>query len=192
MKNYLRILVLMSGFAFMGFALAEEAEVPAVSIDKLLEQLKYSKSPLEARVLEQKIWDYWNKDSTNERARELMFLGIISMEQNELDSALLMFDGVIENDPDWAEGWSKRATIHFFLHDYLASIKDIKETLDREPRHFGAMNGLGQIFATIGEEEKAIQILKTSLTYHPYMQDALIVLKELENRKQTRSKKSDE
>lgn len=188
MKNYLNILVLLLAVAFLGSTLAEKAEVLAISIDKLLEQLKHSKTPLQARVLEQEIWDYWNKDSTNERARELMFLGIISMEQNELDSALLMFDGVIEHDPDWAEGWSKRATIHFFLGDYLASIKDIKETLDREPRHFGAMNGLGQIFAAIGEEEKAIQILKTSLTYHPYMKDALIVLKELENRQQKRSK----
>jgi tetratricopeptide (TPR) repeat protein len=185
MKNLLSLSVLLLlSVAFN--AAATERPASKVSIDSLLYQLKYSQTPLEARLIEQKVWDYWNKDSTNPRARELMFLGIISMEQNELDSALLMFDGVIKHDPGWAEGWSKRATIHFFLNDYLASIKDIKETLDREPRHFGAMNGLGHIFTAMGEEEKAIEIFKTSLTYHPYMRDALVVLNDLEKRKQKR------
>ncbi len=189
MKNVLSLSMLLLLCVTFNAAATEHPDAKA-SIDSLLSQLKNSKTPLEARLIEQKVWDYWNKDSTNPRARELMFLGIISMEQNELDSALLMFDGVIKHDPDWAEGWNKRAAIHFFLHDYLASIKDIKETLVREPRHFAAMNGLGHIFTAMGEEEKAIEIFKTSLTHHPYMRDALVVLYELEKRQQKRADES--
>jgi len=189
MKHLFVILILLTSFV-LTYPIAAQPTESEGKLNDLLMQLKQAKHFDEARRIEQKIWDFWNKDSKNARARELMFLGIISMEQNELDSAVLMFDGVIENDPDWAEGWNKRATVHFFIRNYEASIKDIKETLTREPRHFGALNGLGHIFTILGDDENAIRTFRHALSYHPYMKDARTVLQTLESRKKEKEKKN--
>lgn len=165
----------------MNSVLAERA-IPSKDIDNLFKQLKYASDYDTARKIEQNLWDAWKVDSTNVRAKELMWLGIISMEQNELDSAVLMFNGVIENDPDWAEGWNKRATVNFFLGEYEASARDIEETLIREPRHFGALNGMAHIFTGLNDDVNAMLFFKRALWYHPYMKDARVVLQALEKR----------
>lgn len=188
MKFLFFVLTAFMTFMLINPVLAQEMKSDA-EINDLLMQLKQANDYDEARRIERQVWDYWTKDSTNARARELMMLGIISMEQNELDTALRMFNGVIENDPDWAEGWNKRATVHFFLREYEASAKDIEETLDREPRHFGALTGLGHIFTVLDDDENAIRTFRLALSYHPYMKDALMVLQALENREQENDQK---
>ncbi len=64
----------------------------------------------------------------------------------ELDSALGGYALIIDAAPDFAEGWHKRATVHFLLDNYPASIKDINKTVALEPRYFGALAGLGLIY----------------------------------------------
>jgi len=187
--KYLRIFLMAFTVVVLVNAANAQRAIPAAKIDKLYVELKSAGSYEEARQIEQQLWDSWNVDSTNARARELMWLGIISMEQNELDSAVLMFDGVIKNDPDWAEGWNKRATINFFLGEYESSIRDIKETLVREPRHFGALTGMAHIFTAMEDDESAMIFFRRALSYHPYMKDARVVLQVLESRRKTHQDK---
>lgn len=183
--KYLRIVLAVFIAVILVNTSHAQRAIPAAKIDKLFVELKSADNYNEARRVEKQLWDAWKVDSTNARARELMWLGIISMEQNELDSAVLMFDGVIENDPDWAEGWNKRATINFFLGKYEASIRDIKETLVREPRHFGSLTGMAHIFTVMEDDENAMLFFRRALSYHPYLKDARIVLQELESRHKT-------
>lgn len=179
-------MVLFLAMGLVGFSLNAQEPYLGPPLNELFETLQNADEYETARRVEQQIWDFWTKDSDNARARELMFLGIISMEQNELDSALLMFEGVVEHDPDWAEGWNKRATIHFLLQNFDASISDVRETLAREPRHFGAFSGLGMIYTALGQEDDAIVALQRGLKIHPFMKDSLSLLKLLKARKKER------
>jgi len=79
------------------------------------------------------------------------------MTAGELDSALGGYALIIDAAPDFAEGWHKRATVHFLLGNDPASIKDIKETVVLEPRHFGALAGLELIYLHLGSRLIQIQ-----------------------------------
>ena len=64
-----------------------------------------------------------------------------AMEADEHENALKMFDAVVDLDPSFAEGWNKRATLHYIMGNYKASFEDIQKVLELEPRHFGALQG---------------------------------------------------
>ena len=68
------------------------------------------------------------------------------MDVGELDNAIELFSKVIEQSPEFAEGWNKRATVYFLKGELNKSISDIEKTLNLEPRHFGALDGLAEIY----------------------------------------------
>ena len=67
------------------------------------------------------------------------------LKRGKFENAIDLFSKVIDESPDFAEGWNKRATLHFLMGNFNESIQDINKTLALEPRHFGALDGLGQI-----------------------------------------------
>ena len=81
--------------------------------------------------------------------------------------ALKLFTDVINEDPKWAEGWNKRATLLFILGDYEKSLEDIEIVLDLEPRHFGALSGRAQIYLSLKEYEKAVDDLRKAKSIYP-------------------------
>ena len=94
---------------------------------------------------EEKIWAIWYEHE-NQQAQEKLAAGSQAMNQNKFLEALLMFNELIKEFPDFAEGWNRRATLYYLMGDYIASTRDIEKTLALEPRHFGALSGLGQIY----------------------------------------------
>ena len=52
---------------------------------------------------------------------------------------------MIKLRPDYVEGWNRRATLYYLQNDYTHALEDIAQVLVREPRHFGALAGLGMI-----------------------------------------------
>jgi tetratricopeptide (TPR) repeat protein len=74
--------------------------------------------------------------------------------------------------PDYAEGWNRRATLHFMMNDYGRSMADIQKTLTLEPRHFGAMAGMAAILKDTGRKEAALQAFERVLTVYPMMREA--------------------
>ena len=81
--------------------------------------------------------------------------------------------------PDYAEGWNKRATVHYLKGDYSASVIDIERTLALEPRHFGAISGMGLIFMARGDEAGALKAFKEVLKIHPHARGAQFHVEEL-------------
>ena len=89
------------------------------------------------------------------------------MKQGILHCALGNFDFIVRVQPDFAEGWHKRATVHYLMGNFPASIEDIEKTVALEPRHFGAYAGLGLIYLRMGEEKAALKALERGVEINP-------------------------
>ena len=89
------------------------------------------------------------------------------------------FGALIGLNPDFMEAWNKRATVRYVLGDFNGSQDDINEVLSREPRHFGALSGLGLINMQRGDLKNAIRAYEKVLQISPFSQDALGLLPEL-------------
>ena len=125
-------------------------------LDGLFEALGEADDAAEAARLEGEIWRLW-LEAPDEDASLLLDGVQRAMAQGDPARALELADRLVELAPDYAEGWNKRATILYVMGDDDASVADIRETLVREPRHFGAISGLGQIFLRRGEPGAALE-----------------------------------
>lgn len=151
----------------------------------LFEQLRVTKSPSEAAAIVSTIWALWS-ESTNPEVNLLMLEGVDAMNSGALKKALQSFDSMVEVAPDFAEGWNKRATVEFLLADYKASVLDIQKTLSLEPRHFGALSGLGQIYVALGDEEAALRAFRRALEINPHLPTVRAKVDELEKKLEKR------
>jgi tetratricopeptide (TPR) repeat protein len=88
----------------------------------------------------------------------------------DMELGIRLLDAIIEIRPDYVEAWNRRATLHFLNKDFGKSIADIRQVLAREPRHFGALSGLGIIFQEIGEEKFALDAFRRALAVNPHLQ----------------------
>ena len=98
----------------------------------------------------------------------------------QLLKAIEIFTEVIENDPNWAEAWNKRATALYMLGDYQGSQKDIDKVLELETRHFGALAGQGLVNIKLENYEKAIDSYKRAQEIYPAMQSPKIMIEQIE------------
>ena len=96
-----------------------------------------------------------------------------------LHEALITFSRLIEMQPKFAEAWNKRATVYYALHDYDASARDIAETLKLEPRHFGALSGLGLVNIALGRYQAALTAFEMAVAHHPNLRGARENIKNL-------------
>lgn len=116
-----------------------------------------------ARVeTEERIWAIWC-DHPEPQTKAQMSSGIRLLADGKLDQAEAVFGQLIERHPEWAEAWNKRATVYFLQGRDSASIRDIYSTLEREPRHFGALGGFAQICMRNGVPDAALAALKRLL-----------------------------
>jgi tetratricopeptide (TPR) repeat protein len=137
---------------------------------RLFVALKSTESPGWARTLEDEITHIWSQTPDTE-SQQLMEKGLTLMAEDEDEAALKVFDALIAHAPDFAEGWNKRATVEFLLGDYQASMADIAHTLKLEPRHFGALAGLGEVELALGNKEAALNAFNQALAIDPHLGD---------------------
>jgi tetratricopeptide (TPR) repeat protein len=137
---------------------------------RLFEALKAAQSQGQARALEGQIAHIW-AESADPETQHLMREGLTLMAAHDRKAALKAFNEMIAHAPDFAEGWNKRATIEFLLGDYTASLADIAHTLKLEPRHFGALAGLGQVELALGKKQAALDAFNQALALDPYLGD---------------------
>ena len=91
------------------------------------------------------------------------------MNDGQLETALNFFDEVIRLAPGFAEGWNKRATVFYLMKNLDRSVNDIAQTLRLEPRHFGALSGLGLINQALGHTKAAIRAYERALKINPHL-----------------------
>jgi tetratricopeptide (TPR) repeat protein len=135
-------------------------------LDVLFEELGSSPGIRLSAAIEEQIWTIWSRGPSEESTRQLR-RGVRAMQQGELETALSLFDGLIDKEPEFAEAWNKRATLHYIRGDMTQSMADIEQTLTLEPRHFGALAGLGSIFTRLQQPSAAIRAFEQVLDIYP-------------------------
>ena len=139
------------------------AEDQNKELDRLFLELKKN-IPSKSSNIEQQIWLLWSTHPSDEKLTSLLDEGSRLVQDQKLYKAISIFTDAIELDPTWAEAWNKRATVYYMLGQYDKSMFDIKTTLELEPRHFGAMDGMISIFL---KQKKFKSIpLKVSAPFH--------------------------
>jgi tetratricopeptide (TPR) repeat protein len=176
-------------FAFLPVAALTLAAVPAIAaetapppakpaaaapenrLDTLFGDLKRERNERAAERVAARIWEEWNH-SGSASVDLMMQWSQEAMKAQKFDVALDFLDQVITLDPSYAEGWNRRATVHFMMRSFGKSMADIDRTLQLEPRHFGALAGLAQIMKERGSKELALDAYLRVLDIYPMLRSA--------------------
>jgi tetratricopeptide (TPR) repeat protein len=156
-----------------------KAKTPAEETAELFGRLARTQDSDEAAGTVSAISRLW-LESGSDTSDLLMSRALQALESKSYPLALELLDAIVESQPDWAEAWNKRATVRYFAGDSKGSMADIAETLKREPRHLGALAGMGAILEEAGQREEALRVYQRGLDIAPNykpMKDAVERLK---------------
>ena len=148
----------------------------------LFNQLLEIQSSSEADEITLKIWEIWTNDAETEFGQSTMLEGVSLMNRNSLVAAEKLFSELILSSPDYIEAWNKRATVRYMMGQLENSLNDVYVVLSKEPKHFGAMSGLGLIMIQREDFEGALSAYKKLIAIHPFSKDALSLVPILEQR----------
>lgn len=127
--------------------------------------------PAQAARAADVLWQMWHR-SGDPRADALLRQGLEAMERQDVAGAEATFTRLIEEAPAFAEGWNKRATVRYMAKDYARAIEDCRETLARNPSHFGALSGQGLCHMMLGQFREAADLFRRTLAVHPHLGSA--------------------
>lgn len=164
MKRQLAALIWISvHLAGMSVAIADQSDprLPA-----LFDRLRDASHSSTARSIEVSIWRIWG-ESGDARLDKLMAEAEAAMGRGDFVLARSRLDNVISAKPDFAEAWNRRATLLYLAGDYLKSLADIEQVLELEPRHFGALSGLGLVNLALSRDAAAIDAFQRVLSLYP-------------------------
>jgi tetratricopeptide (TPR) repeat protein len=148
------------------------------NLDTLFSALKIAPDETSAKAIEDRIWALW-VTSGSDTCNLLMSRVKDATDDKDFDLALRLLDAVIAIKPDYVEAWNRRATVYYLKQDYAHSIADIAEVLAREPRHFGALAGLGMMLQEIGDDKHALEAYRKALAVDPHLENIPDVVKTL-------------
>ena len=165
MKYLIPALVFMAAVAG---APALEARQTDTRLDGLFARLHATDNDAEAAGIEAMIWGIWTA-AEDEALDRLMRDGVGAMNSGRFGQALESFNAIIESDPGFAEGWNKRATLYYLMGRFDDSIADVERTLALEPRHFGALSGMGLIYTALDDAAAALVWFEQANEVNPHM-----------------------
>ncbi|HLJ00308.1 MAG TPA: tetratricopeptide repeat protein [Bradyrhizobium sp.] len=160
------------------------AKLPKAGADKtrgldfLFGALKAAPDEASAKHVEARIWALWLQTPSDTVAL-LMVRAKAAMDAKNSDVALQLLDAVVKLRPDYVEGWNRRATLYYLRNDYTHSLQDIEQVLAREPRHFGALAGLGMIMQEVGDDKRALDAFRKALAINPHLEKVPELVKTL-------------
>ncbi|WP_041536603.1 tetratricopeptide repeat protein [Parvibaculum lavamentivorans] len=183
-KRLLICLLLLPGLspaatAIHAAEMAAGEETREAVLDSLFERLRTAKDETEGRAVESAIQSFWLQ-SGSPSIDLLMQRGLDALHEQDYDRAHFYFDEVVVLSPGFAEGWNKRATIHYIREDYSSALRDIEQTLRLEPRHFEALAGLGILLEELGDKKGALDAYRRALALNPWLRDGDARIKPLQ------------
>jgi tetratricopeptide (TPR) repeat protein len=175
------LMLWMAAFATLWVAQPAGASQTDPRLNDLFRRLAVAKDATEAALIEQGIWSLWLQ-SGHPKIDQLMAGGMAAMDAGNADAAEEIFDEIVAQAPDFAEGWNKRATLRYLSGDYQGSLADIARTLALEPRHFGALSGMGLVYIALGDDAKALDAFRRAIKVDPFLAGAADRIRELEDK----------
>jgi len=160
------------------------SKLPKVPADRgrglefLFGALKAAPDDASARAVEGRIWTLWLQ-TPSDTAALLMSRAKAAMDARQMDIAIKLLDATIKLRPDYVEAWNRRATVFYLKNDYGHSLADIQQVLAREPRHFGALAGLGMIMQELGDDKHALEAFRKALAVNPHLEKVPDLVKTL-------------
>ncbi len=179
-KQYFWLVI--SAIVLLSNASAALSDQKDIRLPQLFSDLKLSASEDDAQIAEKKIWEIWVSHKVP-RIELLMDRGIKLLNNNKLNKALVVFNLILDQAPDFSEAWNKRATVYFLMGDFEKSMHDIESTLALEPRHFGAIAGLGLIFDALERPEYALKAFRRVQEIYPLSRSAESFIRKLKKTK---------
>jgi tetratricopeptide (TPR) repeat protein len=147
-------------------------------LDFLFGALKAAPDQASAKHVEGRIWALWTQTSSD-TTMLLMTRAKTAIDKKQPEIALKLLDKVVRLRPEYVEGWNRRATLYYLQNDYAKSLADIREVLKREPRHFGALAGLGMIMQEVGDDKRALDAFRKALEINPHLEKLPELVKSL-------------
>jgi tetratricopeptide (TPR) repeat protein len=151
---------------------------PTYSLDTLFSALKIAPDEASAKAIEDRIWAMWIT-SGSDTCNLLMSRVKAATDDKDYDLAIKILDAVIALKPNYIEARNRRATVYYLKQDYGHALADIAAVLTREPRHFGALSGLGLIMQDLGDDKLALDAYRKALAIDPHLENLPDVVKTL-------------
>lgn len=188
MARFVFVLALM--LPLIGTAGAQRAPAPpdpppnakpapeATTLEGLYLKLRHAQDPNEARPIAKQIEQRWAR-SGSDTTMLLMERVSQAMNGKAHELALELIDHILLLQPTWAEAYHRRATVMFLMDDVDGALRDIRQTLAREPRHYSALAGLGMTMMRLGQKKAAYAAYKKALDVHPQMVEVRNILERM-------------
>ena len=148
------------------------ADVPA------LVQALRDRDGMVRALAERSLWQVWSRSGDAE-IDALFARGLEQMSMRAGAAAIATFTRIIDKKPEFAEGWNKRATMYYLAGEYDKSLRDCDEVMKRNPAHFGALSGYGQIYLRLGQPDKALPYFERALAVNPNLEGVSEVIDQL-------------
>ena len=147
-------------------------------LDFLFGALKAAPDEASAKHVEGRIWAQWSQ-TKSDTAALLMTRAKTALDAKQVDVSVKLLSAVIKLKPDYIEGWNRRATLYYLQNDYTHALEDLEQVLAREPRHFGALAGLGMIMQELGDDKRALAAYSKALAVNPHLEKVPDLVKSL-------------
>lgn len=138
------------------------------TLDELYARLKASEDPAEAKGIARLIERRTERsgsataDLLTDRARQ-------AMTAHDFPLAAELMDRVTALEPNWPEGWSRRATVFQLLSDRADALADLQRALVLEPRHYEAWAAIGRIYEAMEDKPRALAAFRRAQALYPQM-----------------------
>jgi Flp pilus assembly protein TadD len=179
MRRWRFLALIMVSCVGVGIPAAADQHDP--QLEALLTALKTASTIETARLIEQRIWTIWTH-SGDPAVDKLMAEGIARLNADDNEAALKLFDRVVELAPGFAEGWNKLATTLYAMGRFAQSVQAIDKVLALEPRHFGALSGLGLCDMRLGKDQEALAAFERAAAIDPNLPGVQANIKALKKR----------
>lgn len=129
-------------------------------------------------IAEEAIWAIWSR-SGDPVVDEMLKMGVWIMVNGNPKASIDIFSRIIVLQPEFAEGYNKRAAALYLVGAYAAAFADLQETLIIIPSHFGAMSGAAFCLVRLERPDEALLYLNRALEINPNLEAVQELRKQL-------------
>ena len=155
-----------------------DPEKRAEVLEALYARLAAETSPDMAKSISKAIENVW--DSSGSPTHDLLLQRASkAIKEKKYDLAFPLLDTIVELQPDFAEAFSVRAYAFFAKNEPHRALADLRRVLALDPKHYRALQGVGQILRDLGEKKAALEAYRKLIEVYPLFDGAKTTVDQL-------------